>query len=153
MFVSSYSTFIHTNTTDKTAKTNTSKEPYLGKSFSVKDLNSSQNLTKSLVNTPVDYLSNYKSLNTKAQIQQQVEQNNQTAKFAMMNSQIKASSAYTANSTMFSLMPKSQPTIKHNTQNINQNLPQEIKDIKESFLKIKMVDTYISNNNYYQITA
>lgn len=153
MFVSSYSTFIHTNTTDKTAKTNASKEPYLDKSFNVKGLSSSQNLTNSLVNTPVNYLSNYKSLNTKAQIQQQAEQNNQTTKFAIMNSQIKASSAYTANSIMFSLMPKSQPALKHNTQNIDQNLPQEIKDIKESFLKIKMVDTYISNNNYYQITA
>ena len=156
MFVSSYSTYLHTNTTDKNAKKDASKELSSEKSFNLKGLTSPQNTTKPLVNTPVNYQSNQQFLRIKAKAQQQVDQNtqnNQTTKFSIMNSQIKASSAYSDNSTMFSLMPKNQPTIKQTTQNINQHLPQEIKDIKESFLKVKMVNTYISNNNYYQITA
>ncbi len=156
MFVSSYSTYLHTNTTDKNAKKVGSSESTSNKSFNVKNLDDSQNTTRTLVNTPVNHQSNHQFLRTKAKIQQQAEQDNQTnqtTKFKTMNSQIKASSAYTANSTMFSLIPKNKLTLKHNTQAINQNLPQEIKDIKESFLKIKMVNTYISNNNYYQITA
>lgn len=153
MFVSSYSTFLHTNAIDKNAKKDAPKELSPEKSFSTKSLDSSQNTTKPLIVTPVNYQSNHQFLKTKAKVQQQVEQNTQPAKFTTMNSQIKASSAYTSNSTMFSLMPKSQPIVKHNTQEINQNLPQEVKDLKESFLKIKMVNTYISNNNYYQITA
>lgn len=156
MFVSSYSTYLHTNTTDKNTKKIDSSESSSDKSFSLKGLHSSQNTTKPLVNTPVNYQSNHQSLRTKAKIQQQVEQNTQntqTTKFSTISSQIKASSAYIANSTMFSLMPKNQPSIKQSTQDINQNLPQEVKDIKESFLKVKMVNIYISNNNYYQITA
>ena len=153
LFVSSYSTYLHANTTDKTTKDKESKGQSSDKLFDIKSL---KNANKPLANTPINHLTDYKALKTKAQIQQQVEQNtqnNQTSKFITMNSQVKASSAYTANSTMFSLMPKNQPTLKHNTQKINQNLPQEIKDLKESFLKIKMVNTYISNNSYYQITA
>ncbi len=153
MYVSSYSTYLHTNTTDKTTSKKISKELPTDKLFTYKGLNSSQNLAKPALNTPANYISSHTSLSTKAQIQQQLENNNSTTKFTMINSQTKASSAYNDNSIMFSLIPKNQPTIKQNTQNINQNLPQEIKDIKESFLKIKMLDTYNSNNNYYQITA
>lgn len=153
MFVSSYSTYLHTNTTDKSTKKDTYKELTSNKSFNTEGFNSSQNTTNPLQDNPIDYHLNQKSLNTKAQIQQQYQENKQTNKFAAINSQVKASLAYSSSSTIFSLIPKSQPTIKPTTQIVNQNLPQDIKDIKESFLKIKMLNTYISNNNYYQITA
>ena len=155
MFVSSYSTYLHTNTTDKTTKKEELKEPSLDKSFNPKDLTNQQNTAKSLTNTPINYVSN-KALSTKAQIQQQDQQNtknNSTEKYTSINSQIKASSAYASNSTMFSLMINYKTPIKQSNTTISQNLPQDIKDIKESFLKEKMVNTYIANDNYYKITA
>jgi len=150
MFVSTYSTYLHTNTTDNIVKNQERKE---SSSFNIKSLKSTENTTKQLVNTPVNYISESKALKTKAQIQQQEEQNNSVTRFTSINSQMKVSSAYASNSTMFSLMIKHQTPVKQDSANINQNLPQDIKDIKESFLRDEMVNTYVANNNYFQITA
>lgn len=153
MFVSSYNTYLQTNTAENSTKNKEAKTT----SFSTKMFQKPA-IANSLSTTPINYISDNKVINTKAQIQQQFEKNtldknNQTSKFTKISSQMKASSAYTANSTMFSLVIKNQQTPKQNIQYIDQNLPQEIKDIKESFLRNKMVNTYIANNNYYQITA
>ena len=152
MFVSSYSTYINANAVDASTRNKRVDKPSADSLFNSK-LFKKPSADRPLTKFPIDYISKNKVLNTKAHIQQHLEQNSQITKFTTISSQIKASSAYTANSTMFSLMIKHQPALKPNALNTNQNLPQEIKDIKESLLRNKMLNTYISNDNYYQITA
>lgn len=155
MFVSSYNTYIHTNTTDKSSKNKEEKTTSFESSFSSKLLKKTAT-DKILTKVPVDFVANNRAHNTKTQIQQQIEKttkNNPITKFITMSSQMKAPSAYAANTTMFSLMINNQQTLKQDNKRIDQNLPQDVKEIKESFLRNKMVNTYIANNNYYQITA
>ena len=53
---------------------------------------------------------------------------------------------------MFSLVQK--PSVPTNRfKKADTSLPQNILDLKESNLKNKMVNTYIENDKYYQITA
>jgi len=53
---------------------------------------------------------------------------------------------------MFSLLVKPKQTINQ-TPKIDQKMPIEAQDAKESVIRSTMVNAYIANDNYYRITA
>jgi len=147
MFISSYSTFVNANLNNKITKkedsssTNKAFEKHLQKNTFT-----NFNLQK---NTPVNYISQYKTLSTKEKINDQLRQNvlqTNLKKLSTINAQTIAPSAYSANTKMFSLMIKypNAPKQLENTQ---------LKTLKEPMQRVNMVNTYLENDKYYQITA
>lgn len=151
MFVSSYSTYINTNTADKTTKSKVDLPKDQPKSFSSvlsKSVVPNSNLT---TNLPIDYVSNNKSFNIQYKMQEQTQSKGET-KFKQISDMKSAKIAYSDNSVMFSLLKKPGISLDQ-TPKINHNLPQNIQDIKEGNLKHIMVNTYLENDKYYQVTA
>ena len=144
MFVSSYSTYINTLTTDKIKKQDLKKSDE-NKSFS-SELNQSQQLLTPRTNfkIPINYISDYKSFANKQKLNQDPNITKEIEKFSKVNTLKNAKTSYEANSKIFSLL-----RVPHTT--LNQVQKQEEKlPIK---LQQKMVNTYIANDNYYKITA
>ena len=157
MFVSSYNTYIQTNTSDKVARQRTEQTENKSKSFGSKLSQTVSSIDSKTSNLPVNYISTNQVLNNKQEIDE--KQNtlvnttkNLTNKFTSQNSLINAKNAYENNSKMFSLFQKPHATLDQ-TPSIKNTLPEEPMDVKESNLRHKMVNTYIDNDNYYKITA
>ncbi len=154
MFVSAYSTYLNTNSVNKTAKERDTSLPT--KPFSLNEtLKSGLSTSKLLQDTPVNYLSHNKIISTKQRIYQQLEQNSaqkNIEKFTNINSQIHAPTSYTENTKMFPLTLRDQLTLKGKDP-VDKTLPKELQELKESNLKTLMVNTYIANDKYYKITA
>jgi len=151
MFVSSYSTYISTNTSDKTDKYRAQSSKNDLNSFS-KELSKSPILKSHINQTmPIDYISNYKSFNNQQKLQQLVKSQDELnlKNISTMNN---AKVAYEDNSKMFSLIKKPMASLSQ-TYNIDKKLPKEIQDIQEKSLRLVMVNTYLSNDKYYQVTA
>jgi hypothetical protein len=156
MFVSTYSTYLNANSVNKaTRDADNSASTKPSKLFENSLANSELPSKKLLQNGPVNYLSYNKVSSTKERINEQLKQNSYESsikKFTDVSSQMKAPSAYAANTKMFSLMLKEQQTLK-GAEPINKELPKEIQALKESNLRLKMISTYMQNDRYYQITA
>ena len=156
MFVSSYSTYIQANTSDKAARQGVKRVDGESKSFksSLEESISTANFESS--NLPIDYISKNKVLNNKQLLENQNSLENTTKsltdKFGLQNSLVGAKGAYESNSKMFSLFQKPHATLDQ-TPKIENTLPKEPKDIKELNMRYKMVNTYVANDNYYKITA
>ena len=167
MFVSSYSTYIQTNTSDRAAKQRVGKPSLESQSFSSKLTQATSSPT--LINTalPVDYISKSQVLNNKLELDYQKDKlkeskNNSfsttkefTSKLSAQSSLVSAQSAYESNSKIFSLYQKPHATLNQ-TPDIEKTLPKEpkeIQEIKELNMRHKMVNTYIANDSYYKITA
>ena len=151
MFVSSYSTYINTGTSDKTNKLKIDNQKNVSKSFSSELSKSTLLEAYSSNKLPIDYVSNYKSFNNKQRLQQLVKSQNELdlKRTTVINN---AKTAYEDNSKMFSLLKKPTTTLNQ-IKKIDEKLPQNIQDIQKSNLKHTMVNTYIENDRYYQITA
>ncbi|MBT5934180.1 hypothetical protein [Sulfurimonas sp.] len=153
MFVSSYNTYIDTSTTNKAQK---EKDESVNKPSSKFEIKATPTFNQHVIlgkKLPIDYISNYKALNNK----QQLEDNDITKQAASMKfkkvSLLKnAQVAYGDNSKMFSLLVKPKQTINQ-TPKIDQKMPIEAQDAKESVIRSTMVNAYIANDNYYRITA
>ena len=164
MFVSSYSTYINTNSSQKTAKNSEGKNQESSKLFSSKLASSSPKVLLTNSNKPVNYISLGNAQYNKELIRSQQEniknssENNfkkaseSTQKFAQTNTLNSAKAAYTENSSMFSFLRKPQPSLEQ-TPKISQDLPKDIQELKEQNIRHTMVNTYISNDNYYRVTA
>ena len=154
MFVSAYSTYLNTSSINKTTKEKVISLP--SKPFSLNEtLKSGLETSKLLQDTPVNYLSHNKVISTKQRIYQQLEQNSAQKNietFTNINSQIHAPTTYTENTKMFPLTLREQLTLK-GKEPVDKTLPKELQELKESNLKTLMVNTYIENDKYYQITA
>jgi len=164
MFISSFSTYVTNNTSDKTTKTASNNREDRKTSFSEK-------LSKSTISTPLlkqNSLINYISQGKAQYNKQMIEISQNTLKddkkndfkitnkirnsFSSNISVQSAKVAYISNSTMFSLLKK--PTASLNqTPTIDNALPQNIQELKEKNMRHLMVNTYLSNDNYYKITA
>lgn len=163
MFVSSYSTYISTNSQDKGTKekSSTPKETASFKSNLYLPQEIVQNKSLDL---PVDYVVNNKSFGNKLELdrQEQELQNHKdselnkskelTKEFMSNNSMKSAQLAYKENSSIFSLLRKTHQAIDQ-TPAIDKNLPNNIQEIKEQNMRHVMVNTYLSNDQYYKITA
>ncbi|RLA77710.1 MAG: hypothetical protein DRG78_16760 [Epsilonproteobacteria bacterium] len=151
MFVSSYSTYINTSNPDRITKSQTDSKKSEIKSFQSVLTKSTPLHAYNSKNIPIDYISNYKSFNNQQKLQDQVKSKDEV-KFKKISDIKNAKVAYTDNSKMFSLLKVPEISLNQTPQ-INKNLPQNIQDLKENNLRYKMVNTYMSNDRYYQITA
>ncbi len=150
MFVSSYNTYISTNTTNKADK----KADLTKNSTTVFELKQDKDdILKStnIKNLPVNYISNYKAFSNKQKLDQQILSYDEV-KYNQIKSMKDAQSAYTSNSKMFSFMQKPKSTLV-TIQPINQELPSKIQKLQEEKIRHTMVNTYLANDRYYQITA
>ncbi len=151
VFVSSYSTYISTNNSNKI---NGYKADKYGD-----DLNSfGEELSKSTIikphtdkNLPIDYISNYKSFNNQQKLQEQLQTQDEL-RLKQLTTINSAKVAYEGNSTMFSLVRKPTLTLSQ-TPKIDEKLPSDVKEAKEKNLRHTMVNTYSANNKYFEITA
>ena len=157
MFVSSYSTYIQTDTSDKINKQRVYKADSETKAFDSKLKENTSSIDFKKSNLPVDYISKKQVLSNKQQLNTsensfQKKTKNLINKFTLQNSLINVNTAYTSNSKMFSLLKKPH-AILDQTPNIHNTLPKEPMDIKELNMRHIMVNTYIANDNYYKVTA
>lgn len=161
MFVSSYSTYISTNAQERTIKENSSTAKKTPSFNSILDKPQEVVQNKSLF-LPVDYVSKSKSFENELELQRQELKNSNeselsksiqlTKEFTNNNTIKSAAVAYKEGSDMFALARKAHLTIDQ-TPTIDKNLPNELQEVKEKNLRHTMVNTYLSNDNYYQITA
>ena len=155
MFVSSYSTYIRTNNTDRISKDRELQEKKPSESFASKLSQSNVIESRNSLNFPINYISNYKALGNKQKLQENLTkdlQNQNIQKFSKQSAQIGAKEAYNSNSRMFSFLIKPSFTLDQ-TPKIDKKLSQDIKNIKETNMRNTMVNTYLANDKYYQITA
>jgi len=151
MYVSSFNTYINTESTARTQQNKVQENKSSAKSFETKLLSKTVKNVDTSPKFPINYISNYKSLNNQQKLQENLQSSEKT-KFLKLEAEIEAKNAYTDNSKIFSLILAPRTTIDQ-TPKINKNLPQNIQDIKEENLRHTMVNTYVSNENYYKITA
>jgi hypothetical protein len=164
MFVSSYNTYIRTDSSQKLNKQSSNKEEtkhstssvVANKNIDFIDLNNS--------NIPINYISKSNIINNKMELEsqnQKLEENfnpneNTTKelvdKFSTQNTLLNLKNSYADNSTMFSLIKKPQKALNQ-IPNLDKTLPYEPHEIKEFNMRQKMINTYISNDNYYKVTA
>ncbi|OHE06010.1 MAG: hypothetical protein A2513_01525 [Sulfurimonas sp. RIFOXYD12_FULL_33_39] len=151
MFVSSYNTYIGNDTSTKTNsfKNGDVKEKKDAFSDELSKLSGLKSHTDKTL--PIDYVSNYKSFNTQQKLQEKL-QNQSGFELKKLNIINNAKVAYEENTKMFSQLKK--PIVALNlTPKIDERLPRDIKDAKEKSLRHLMVNTYLANNKYFEITA
>ncbi len=141
MFVASYNTYIHTSSNDKTSKIKESKEAQTSDSFATRFLNKPALPNTRSYTTPINYLQNPNTFNNKQKLQPDLALKQGLLHANIFNTSItikNAKTAYTANSTMFSIVPKPKQVSGQVTPTRN---PQSA------------INTYLANDKYYQITA
>ena len=164
MFVSSYSTYIQSDISSKENKQRLDKPSSSSESFGDKLTQKapSANFTSSPI--PHEYLSKSQINSSKQELDFQREQlknpQNNSAKeaketinrFTANNSLMSAKNAYENVNKVYTAHSKQSASIDQ-TPKMDKNLPQEARQAKELTMRHKMVNTYISNENYYRITA
>ena len=148
MFISTYNTYIGTNTSEKPHNTAGNSNKDKSNVFDSELYANKVSTPLTSKNLPVDYVSNYKFIYN----QQEQTKNPDEIKFKKIKDMSIAKTAYEDNSTMFSLIKK--PTLTF-SQSVKATIkqPQNIQELKEQNLRHTMVNTYIENDKYYQITA
>lgn len=151
MFVSSYNTYVHTSNTNKSTDFKRSDDKESSESFSksLSDLNVLKPYTDR--NLPIDYVSNYKSFHNHQRLQEQLESQSEY-KLKQLSTLNNAKVAYDENSKMFPLAKKPHASLSQ-TPKIDEKLPPLDQEAKEKVLRHTMLNTYISNDNYYRVTA
>ncbi|MFA5461776.1 MAG: hypothetical protein WC274_06835 [Sulfurimonas sp.] len=150
MFVSSYNTYVNTTNTKNNTDFKKNDDKETSESFSK---NLFQNVLKPYTDKtlPIDYISNYKSFYNQQKLQEHsTSQSEYTLK--QLSTQNSAKAAYDENSKMFSLVKKPFTSLDQSPK-IDERLPPQGQEAKEKVLRHTMVNTYISNDNYYRITA
>jgi hypothetical protein len=155
MFVSSYSTYINTNATERTQKERADKGTEKTSTFSTKLSALSMSTADTLAlkkQLPINYVPNYKVLNNQQKLQQANNQEFTNTKFTKISAQQSAQVAYSDNSQLFSRLIKPKLTLDQ-TPKLDTKLPPKAQEAQEKSLRHTMINTYISNDNYYKITA
>ena len=151
MYVSSFSTYVNTESTARTQQSRVNRSENGAESFETKLLSKTVKNVDTSPKFPINYISNYKALNNQQKLQEN-PQNSAKTKFLKLEAEAEAKNAYSDNSKIFSLILAPRTTLDQ-TPKINRELPQNIQDIKENNLRHTMLNTYIANENYYKITA
>lgn len=141
MFVSSYNTYIHTNTSANATKERIEKTKHVGSSFNSTLSQNEVLKPKSGENLPVNYISNYKAFSNKQKLQNQFQDKN-TATYKAITVKENAKMAYEDSSKIFSISRKPHATLNQTPK-------------VESELNVRraMINTYSANEHYYQVTA
>lgn len=151
MFISSYNTYVNTNNADKTVNQKIEKSKPSGASFASELAQNNIVESKNTQNLPITYISNYKAFSNKQKLQEEF-QNKDEVKYTKMKAIKSAKDAYEDNTIMFSLFIEPKAT-QSQTPHIDENLPTDLQKAKEKQLRHVMVNTYLANDKYYQITA
>ncbi|MEA3330448.1 MAG: hypothetical protein U9Q29_01990 [Campylobacterota bacterium] len=141
MFVSSYNTYIHTNRLTNATNERVEKSKHVGSSFNSVLSQNEVLKSKSSENLPINYVSNYKAFNNKQKLQNPFQDKNTTT-YKTITTKENAKIAYEDSSKIFSLSQK--PSI---------TLNQTPKIESELNVRHAMINTYIANERYYQVTA
>lgn len=151
MYVSSYSTYINSSSSDKVQKESDIPQKETKSSFASKLSDTPATVLNNSSKLPINYVSNYKVLNNQQKLQEET-QNNSKLRFSKIKAFVSAKDAYTDNSKIFSLFLKPSATLDQ-TPKIDKKMPPKAQEAKEAIMKHTMVNTYIANDNYYKITA
>ncbi len=151
MFVSSYTTYVSANTSDKINQKHIDNKKDESKLFATKLLETQVQKLHTNKNLPIDYVHNYKSFNNQQKLQEGIKTPDEI-KFQKAKDMKNAKSAYEENSKIFSLLKKPTMTLS-NINSLGNSLPQNIQEIKNKNLQNIMVNTYLENDKYYKITA
>ena len=161
MFVSSYSTYIDTNTLSKPQKTAQGVVDKKSKLFSNYLATSTLPLKRFETTTPLNYTQTPRVLYNKERIasQQEHTQNSNAQNSLNLSQNVattlnmqKAFESYLINAKPFSPMKRPQATLSQ-TPTIDENSSKELQLAKESALRKTMVSTYAANDFFYKITA
>lgn len=164
MFVSSYTTHIQSDISSKDSRQRLQKPNASSESFSQKlaQKTPTPNFTNSPI--PIDYISKGQAHTNRQELEFQKEQlknpdkssakemKESINKLSAHNSMAGAKNAYENINKAFSSFPK-QALSMDQTPKMDKNLPEEALQAKELTMKHQMVNTYISNDNYYRVTA
>jgi hypothetical protein len=155
MFVSTYTTYVQTNNSNKNVNSKTQKTSDTQKSINFTPSKAKADNSFKTQALPIDYISTAKALQNKQELQRDKDFNQtkkDTDKFIVQNNLLNAKSAYETNTKMFSLVQKPHASFDL-TPKVDKSLPNEVKQVKERNIRLQMVNTYIENDNYYKITA
>lgn len=153
MFVSSYSTYIDTSATKKLQNDKAVEPLKKAESFTSKLLQATQQHVLLNSKIPLNYISNYKALNNRQLLDEQTNKQSLTKqKFVKLSAMSSSKVSYEENSKMFSFLIKPKGTINQ-TPALDKNLSLKAQESQESFRRVKMVDIYNANDNYYKVTA
>ena len=151
MYVSTFNTYVNSESTAKTHENRAQKGKSNLESFEEKHLSKTVKNVDVSSKFPINYISNYRALNNQQRLQEN-PQNSEKSKYLKLEAKIEAQNAYSNSSKIFSRILAPRTTIDQ-TPRIDKKLPKNIQDIKEKNLRHTMVNTYISNENYYRVTA
>lgn len=151
MFVSSYNTYITTNPSEKSSAQRVERRSSSSESFESRLKDHAPLESKNTQALPINYISNYKAFSNKQKMQEGFVDKD-TQKFSKINTLNSAKEAYSENSKRFSLFLEPKLT-QSQTPQIDKTLPPDLQLAQEQQLRYTMVNTYLSNDKYYQITA
>ncbi len=142
MFIASYTTYIPTI---PATKTNSTKE----KDFRPKtDIFAEKKSTPEKTEIPQELNKTISSYNLYNK-----EKNKNLDLYEKIKTLQNAQTAYKETTQPFSSMRKPKAPQQNSFSTLSLTLPKEAKTAQEQLLKIKMVNTYIQNDNYYKVTA
>ena len=141
MFVTSYNTYIDTPNTKNIHNRRATDKHNPSDTFSSR-LQGVETPTELIATKklPVNYISNYKALYNRQQMQ---HQNNAKMRFTKGSAMGNAKVAYEENAHTFSLLIKPKVTLSQT--------PKELP--KANSIRQSVINTYLTNENYYKITA
>lgn len=144
MYVSLFSTYVQT---DSSKKTSSPKSNYEQNSSYVKNTKKSPQTQLTLLkNLPIDYISKNEGFASRLKAQNyNKDLEKSTKKYADSKTMQSAKSAYEYNSKISFISQKAEITL-------NQT-PLYDSKLQETNVRLKMVNTYIQNDKYYQVTA
>ena len=151
MYISSFNTYITTNSSDKTEKIRAEKPSKSSQSFSKRLSSQTVKVIDTTSILPINYISEYKVLNNQQKLKDNTL-NSDRAKFSKIKALVSSKSAYSESSKIFPLFLKPSASLNQ-TPHIDKKMPIETQEAKEQIMKHTMVNTYIANDNYYKLTA
>lgn len=152
MYVSSYRMYVQTNPSERVEPKKVDYERE-NKSFKLPE---QLEISKSISNLPVDYISKNIGFWQKNELQKELQEKpaqNNPVLFKAISDTLQAKESYTQNSKHYLHYPKIQSLSMDQTPKLGENLSDEIEEIKEKNMRSVMVNTYLSNDKYYQVTA
>ncbi|QOP45166.1 hypothetical protein [Sulfurimonas paralvinellae] len=147
MFIASYATFIPTVATIK--PNNSIKESFSHKSEPVLLSEQKPDNTETKLQPAPQPLSTA----AKYSLLWQQEQNPNLQELEKVQKRQKAKTAYKESVTPFSYMKKPKVPLQNSYFGLHSKFPKETQVVQHTFLKEKMLNTYIENDNYYRVTA
>ncbi len=146
MYISSFNTFVNVDASHKIS----SKRTENSKDFSFKNLQNSDEkvLSTPLKNPPINYTANNNSFASQFKLQESAEKTTQlTKKYSDSKKLQNAKKAYESGSKISFLFQKEQSLA------VAVAKPHYVSALQEKSTYAQMVNTYVQNEKYYQITA